>query len=144
MKRLHKYENTRCAHTTASEYTSFVFNVTSGKRVLADYYVLVTSGWHVSCHVLLTLGGSEHASQLSQGKAWPVSTAARIPVPSPSYRRRAATVWDFHGILKNTTISQYDTIIVIIIVIIIQFQWPLKEWNKWLIQYHRKKKYFIW
>lgn len=40
---------------------------------------------HVSCHVLLTLARSEHASQLSQGKAWPVSTTSSMSVPSPSY-----------------------------------------------------------
>lgn len=50
----------------------------------------------LSC-VVDTCSGSERASQLSRGKAWPVSTAASIPAPiSPEWGRgeSVATAWD--------------------------------------------------
>lgn len=100
--------NTFCSHT-AVVFIHFGSSRCHFRNVCVGGLLCSCGQWfelHVSCHVLLTLAGSEHASELSLGKAWPVSTTERTPVPSPSCpsgNNSSGHYFNFHSYVTKLT-----------------------------------------
>lgn len=77
-------QNISCC-TQSSIWAHFRLLTSPQESVCRQTVMFLSSGWHVSRHELSA--GSEHVSQMSRGKAWPVFTAVCIAVLSLAHQK---------------------------------------------------------